>query len=293
MDVELNNSLRQNLLQAQKNEITEHIIYKKLSLLLKDEHNRTIVEKISEDELRHYNIWKSITKTDVTADKLKIFFYIFVARFFGLTFGVKLLESGEGFAQNVYSKIKEKIPQTDKIIQDEERHEFELINLIDEERLKYVSSVVLGLNDALVELSGALVGFTLALQNTRLVAIVGLITGIAASLSMAASEYLSIKHQDDTQKNPFKASIYTGLAYIFTVILLISPYLIFKNIFLCLSFVLLFVLLIITVFTFYTAVAKNLDFKKRFIEMARLSLSIAIINFLIGIIIRKTFGIDI
>jgi VIT1/CCC1 family predicted Fe2+/Mn2+ transporter len=85
-----------------------------------------------------------------------------------------------------------------------------LISLIDEERLKYVSSMVLGLNDALVELTGALTGLTLALQNPRLIAIVGFITGIAASMSMAASEYLSTK-QEDTEKNPLKASVYTGL----------------------------------------------------------------------------------
>lgn len=289
----LSKDLKNSLLLAQKNEITEYIIYKKISLFLKDTNNREVVERISQDELKHYNIWKSFTKSDVNPDRFKIIFYVFVTRVFGLTFGVKLMENGEGIAQQVYTEIEKNIPETRNVIEDERRHENELINLIDEERLKYVSSVVLGLNDALVELSGALVGFTLALQNTRLVAIVGLITGIAASLSMAASEYLSTKHEDNTEKSPVKASVYTGIAYILTVILLISPYLIFKNIYICLGLVILFVILVIAFFTFYTAVAKNLNFKKRFLEMAGLSLTIAVINFIIGIAIRKVFGVDI
>lgn len=67
-------------------------------------------------------------------------------------------------------------------------------------RLSYMSSVVLGLNDALVEFTGALAGFTLALNEPRLVALTGSITGVAAALSMAASEYLSTK-SDATGRN--------------------------------------------------------------------------------------------
>jgi len=213
---------KKDILQAQRNEITEHFIYKKLALAVKDEDNRRILQQISTDEKSHYEFWAKITGVELSPSRLKIFFYMFIARVFGLTFSVKLMERGEDLAQAVYEKLRTVYPEVKLLIEDEGRHEDELLALIDEERLKYVSSVVLGLNDALVELSGALVGFTLALQNTRLVAIVGLITGIAASMSMAASEYLSTK-QEDTQKSPVKASIYTGLAYILTVFFLISP----------------------------------------------------------------------
>ena len=50
-----------------------------------------------------------------------------------------------------------------------------------------MGSVVLGLNDELVEFTGALAGFTLALSDHRLIALTGSITGIAAALSMASS----------------------------------------------------------------------------------------------------------
>ena len=47
--------------------------------------------------------------------------------------------------------------------------------------------MVLGLNDALVELTGTIAGLTFVLTNTTLIAMAGIITGIAATLSMAAS----------------------------------------------------------------------------------------------------------
>ena len=288
----LDEALKIKVLVAQNNEITEYFIYRKLSAHSKNKSHADILARISQDELGHYEFWKTLTQEEVKPDQFKIAFYVFIVRVFGLTFGLKLMEKGEDLAQDVYEKLKSISSRIDQIIEDEGTHENQLINLIDEERLKYVSSVVLGLNDAMVELTGALVGFSLALQNARLVGIVGLITGIAASLSMAASEYLSTR-QEETNKNPLKASIYTGLTYIGTVILLILPYLFFKNIYFCLSLVISAVLLIIYVFTYYISVAKELNFKKRFLEMAGISLGVAVINFVIGLIIRQVFGIEV
>ena len=214
--------LKKTILGAQKNEISENVIYSRLAGFLKDKDKAAILRRIAGDELAHYEFWKTLSGQEVGPDKFKIDFFVFISRVFGLTFGLKLLEKGEDLAQDAYEKIKAVSPEVEKVIRDEGRHENELIDLIDEERLKYASSVVLGLNDALVELTGALVGFTLALQNTRLVGIVGLITGIAASMSMAASGYLSAK-QEDTGKDPVKACVVTGSAYVVTVILLITP----------------------------------------------------------------------
>lgn len=277
---------------SQGNEITEHIIYTRLASVTKIKEHKEILGKIADEELKHHDFFKGLTQREVQPNRLKILLYVFISRFFGLNFGLKLMERGEDLAQDVYEKLKVAAPEIEQIVRKEKEHEYKLIDLIDEERIKYVSSIVLGLNDALVELTGALAGFTLALQNTRLVGIVGLITGIAASMSMAASEYLSTK-QEKGEKNPLKASIYTGIAYVGAVLFLIFPYLLFKNIFLCLALVVINALFIVIIFTFYISVAKSFSFRKRFLEMAGISLSIAAINFLIGLAIRKIFGIDV
>ncbi|MCX7661245.1 MAG: VIT1/CCC1 transporter family protein [Candidatus Omnitrophica bacterium] len=280
------------LLKLQQNEFSEYIIYKKLALISKKKEYREILEKIAEEELRHYNFFKGITQKDTKQNNFKVFIYLFLSRSLGLNFALKLMEKGESLAPGIYEEIKASIPQIEKIIGDEKKHESELISLINEEHLRYISSMVLGLNDALVELTAALVGFSFALQNTRLIAIVGLITGISASMSMSASEYLSTK-QEDTEKSPIKASIYTGFAYILTVLILVLPYFFFKNLFLALGSVITSAILIIFIFNFYISITKELNFRKRFLEMFGLSLSVALINFAIGLIIRRVFKIDI
>jgi VIT1/CCC1 family predicted Fe2+/Mn2+ transporter len=154
-----------------------------------------------------------------------------------------------------------------------------------------VGSVVLGLNDALVELTGALARLTFALQNAKLIAIVGLITGIAASFSMAASEYLSAKNEPEHGKVASTSAIYTGLAYITTVLLLIMPYLVQPNYFLALGLMFAVALFIIFAFNFYIVVAKNEHFFKRFFEMAGISLGVAALSFGIGIVVRMWLGV--
>ena len=283
------------ILKAQKNEITEHYIYRRLSKSVKDPHNQNILNQIAEDELKHYTFWKKHTGREVKPSRLKMWFYYIISRIFGLTFGIRLMELGEGQAQVFYSKINKVIPETQNVIDDEEAHENQLIGLIDEELLDYIGSVVLGLNDALVELTGALAGFTLAFQNSQLIALAGLITGIAASLSMAASEYLATKSEEESSKNPLKAAIYTGFAYIFTVFFLILPYLILSNQspLVCLTFTLINAILIVFIFTFYISVAKDLSFKKRFSEIVGISLGVAALTFIIGLVVRSLFNIEI
>jgi len=276
----------------QRIEITEHHIYKNLAKSIKDPENSKILNQIADDELGHYEDWKEYTQRDVKPNQWNVFKYTLISRIFGFTFGIKLMENGEGKAQENYAKLRGKIPDIDKWIQEEEIHEQKLIGMLDEERLRYAGSVVLGLNDALVELTGALAGLTLALQNVKLIALSGLITGIAASLSMAASEYLSTR-SEDTDKHPVRAAVYTGIAYIITVTLLVLPYLIFQNYILDLVITLTIGVLIIAVFNYYISVAKDESFKKSFLEMAGLSLGVALFSFIIGYFIRQWLGVDI
>ncbi len=283
---------REAILVAQKNEITEYHIYTKLSASIKDEHNKEVLAEIADEELAHYKFWQRITRQDMKPDRWKVWLYFIISRVFGLTFGVKLMEKGEQRAEEVYSKLADTMPEIQKIVQDEDRHERKLMELIEEEHLNYVGSMVLGLNDALVELTGTLAGLTFALQNTRLIALSGFITGIAASFSMAASEYLSTKSEGEAH-SPIKAAVYTGLAYVLTVLFLIFPYLLFEDYFLCLGFTAINAVLVILIFNFYVSVAKDLDFKRRFLEMVSISLGVAALSFLIGLMVRVFLGVEV
>lgn len=288
----LDSETKAAILRAQRSEITEHLIYKKLSQAVGDPHNSGVLERIAEDELRHYRFWRELTGEELGPSRLKIWWYLGVARVLGLTFGIKLMERGEQLAQEVYQKISVVVPGVTDIVEDEEGHEAELIDLIDEERLRYVGSMVLGLSDALVELTGTLAGLTLALQNARLIGLAGLITGIAASLSMAASEYLSTKSEEGGQ-DPTKAAAYTGVAYVLTVVLLILPYFLFGNYLVSLGVTITNAMLVILAFTYYVSVAREIPFKRRFLEMALISFGVAGLSFAIGYVVGKFLRIEI
>lgn len=290
--MDIGEGLKKELLGYQLNEITEYHIYRKLSRTVKTEENRDILLQIADDELRHYKVWKTYTQEDVEPDMFKVWKFFIISKIFGFTFGIKLMEEGEENAQENYNSLPEEIGSAQEIIEDENDHENALINMLDEDRLRYMGSVVLGLNDALVELTGALAGFTFALQNTSLVALTGLITGIAAALSMGASEYLSTK-AEETAKKPLKASVYTTIAYVFAVFFLILPFLIFKNPYLCLGCTICAAILIIAFFNYYVSVAKSVPFKRRFLEMTGLSLGVAGISFLIGLALRVIIGVEV
>jgi len=290
--MQLSEDIRKKVILFQQTEITEYHIYKRLAQQIKSEENSKILDQIAEDELRHYNGWKEYTQEEVQPRWFFIWFYYIISIVFGFTFGVKLMEQGEQAAQANYKAVSTVIPEATKYQNEEDKHEQQLIEMLDEERLQYAGSVVLGLNDALVELTGALAGLTLALQNEKLIALSGLITGIAASLSMAASEYLSTR-AEKTNKHPVRAAIYTGIAYITTVTLLVLPYLLFKNYYLDLGIALTTAVIIIAVFNYYISVAKGESFKERFLEMAGLSLSVATFSFIIGYFIRIWLGIEV
>ncbi len=292
MTKKISRNTRQIILAAQETEITEHTVYHALATIEHNHRNKHFLDEMADDEHQHYLYWEKYTGQEIQPHRVKVSVYFIIARILGLTFALRLMERGEQRAQQIYQSVAHEIPEVKTIIQDEDRHEQKILALLKEDRMLYVGSIVLGLNDALVELTGALAGFTLAFQNNRIIAVAGLITGIAASFSMAASEYLSTK-TDSNGLSPLRASIYTGIAYVFTVLFLIFPYLIFHNIYLCLVITLFNAVIVILAFTFYISVAQNLSFKHRFIEMALISMGISAFTFLIGLLIRQYLQIDI
>ncbi len=279
--------------KMQQNERNESVIYETIARFAKGEHNKEVLLRLAKEEAAHEKIWKEYTKKETRPQKVKVFFYTFLARVLGFTFAVKLMERGEKGAQQEYQKLEEEVPESAKIRQDEEEHEAALLSILDEERLRYVGSMVLGLSDALVELTGSLAGFTFALQNTRLVALSGLIVGISATFSMASSEFLSAKSEG--RKDAFKSCSYTGIAYLFTVVCLVLPYLLFgtTQVIPALVCMLGIIVLIIAAFTFYTSIAQDEPFGSRFLEMAGISIGVAILSFFVGILAKKFLGVDV
>ena len=281
------------MLSFQKDEITSAKIYDYFSKIVKDKQEQETLQRISQDELSHAKIWQQYTGKELKPNLIKVFWYKILVWILGYTFVIKSLELHEFEGITALNRLKKEIPEIEHIIKQEEEHEKKLISMLNEERLNYVGAMVLGLNDALVELTGTIAGLTFVLMNTTLIAMAGIITGIAATLSMAASNYLA--ERADGNPKALKASFYTGLAYLFTVIFLVAPYLIFPTTMFVPALICMIgiVVFLVFVFNYYIATVKSEPFWSKFLEMAAISLSVALISFLIGLLAKMGFGIEI
>jgi VIT1/CCC1 family predicted Fe2+/Mn2+ transporter len=293
LNATLDTATRNTLLALQRAEATDYRVYSRMARYEKHPAHSALLQRIADDELEHYEIWKTYTGAEITPNRLKVAFLSICMLLLGYTFVLRLMEKGENVTARNYANLEHAVPEISELIECEQDHEEQLIALLDEERLHYVGAIVLGLNDALVELTGALAGFTLALADTRLIALSGIITGIAATLSMAASNYLAEKA--DGNPNALKASAYTGLAYLITVVILITPYLLFasEQYLQALATMLAGAVVVIFLFNFYIAVAQRKPFLRHFLHMAGISLGVAAISFCIGSLAKTLLGVEV
>ena len=293
----MDDDTRAKLLSLQRMEATEAEVYRRLAKMQPDPVNQSIHNGIALEEERHEAVIAKMTGKQVKADASKVRRQIILAKLFGFTFSVKMMEATEQDAAAEYRKLG-----LYEIAEEEEAHEQNMIGMLDEERLRYSGSVVLGMSDALVELTGALAGLTFALQSLQLVALAGLVTGIAAAFSMGASEYLSSRAEKKAE-SAVKAAFFTWLSYLVTVILLVGPYLVIQadspdfhglephvQALLC-TFAI--GLLIVAVFNFYVSVVEEVSFKSRFFEMAGILAVVSLISYVIGIALRGMLGIEV
>jgi VIT1/CCC1 family predicted Fe2+/Mn2+ transporter len=274
------------LMRQLVNELTESEVYARLARLESQAQNAQILQRIAADERAHAALIAGLLGVSASPDRAKVRRLVFFARCFGLTFSLKWMERGENLAAKGYRELIARYPELVMLAEDEERHEIELIGLLKDRHLDNMGAIVLGLNDALVELTGALAGFTFALGNTLAVAKLGFITGMAAAMSMAASAFLSARTAGSDEKDAaggaLVSALYTGGAYVVTVFLLVTPYLLLSSLFGALVGMLAVALGIIAFFNFYLSVARGTSFLRGFLEMAGISSFVALVSYFIG-----------
>lgn len=285
-------ALRKKILRYQRNEITEYYVYLNLAKQAKG-NNAAILRKIAEDELRHYHQFKEYTGKDVRPNRIKVFFYSFVTAIMGLTFTLKMMENGEEAAEENYETVNDSYPEIRKIIMDESSHEKLLLKEIDDERLQYLGSIALALNNSAQEFTGIAVGLTFALQNAMATGSTTLVSGLAATLAMMASEYMSQKteHHAEAKGSPFKAALYAGAIYFGMVMLIVAPYFFFQNHIHAMLVTVSAVFIVMVVFTFFMSVVKDLKFSKVLIEALTITILVVAASYVIGILASKYLGL--
>jgi len=285
----MNPAIHRKILRYQRNEITEHLLYGILADRAPGNNGR-VLRRISEDELKHYAYFKKITGREIAPDGWRILFFRVVSFIFGLTFTLKMMENGESKAEHNYEEVEAHVPGIQRIIREERRHEADLIDQIEEEALRHLGSMVLAINNSIQEITGIVVGLTFALANALLVGKTALISGIAATLAMVASEYLSQKAESADASAPRKAAMYTGAIYLFVVAVVVTPFFVFSHHYAALGAAIGAVVFIVAVFTFFMSVVKSLDYKKALVEVSLITAGVVALSLAAGMGMRMVFG---
>jgi vacuolar iron transporter family protein len=280
-------------LRQQQNEINDYTLYTALAAREKLPENRAVFAKIAEEELGHYGFWVNITGRELKASGMLIRLYLFLVALFGTSFTLKLVERREKDAEAFYRSLFDAYPQARHIYAQESEHELKLIDMLHDGKLLYAGAIVLGMNDALVELTGTLSGIALAFDHALAVGVTGAIMGVAASLSMAGSSYLEARENPDTAIRPWVYALYTGVAYIMTTILLVAPFFLLGSIKTALAAMFIGALVSIVGYNFYVAVAKEQSFLRRTVQMLAITFGVALISFAIGYAVHRYLGINI
>jgi VIT1/CCC1 family predicted Fe2+/Mn2+ transporter len=281
------------------NELTEHIVYGKLARAEKNLENRRALERLSAQEKTHYEFWQSLLP-EAEAKKIQARWYTvwgtsFLRTALGVTFITKFLETHEKDSVQSYQNMIDSIPASHhdrflQIIEDEKSHERALIAQLKEKRIDYIGFIVLGLADAIVEITGVHAGFLGVTGSTLIAGVAGIIVGFSAAISMGSAGYLQAKQ--DTGKSALFSGFLTWASYFCSVVLLALPYFLIRTMFPAFIASTSVGILLVAGFTFYGAIIFDRKFWREFFETVGLMLGTALATFLLGLIVGAVFHIN-
>ncbi|ACO03977.1 MAG TPA: rubrerythrin family protein [Persephonella sp.] len=192
-----------------KDEINDFVTYSYLSEKAKDPELKKILKEIAEIEKSHAQFWKDFLQKrgekipETAHSKIRLFLLSVLSKIINPVFVVSFLELGESGAVKKYYDFlkKESIDEEEKekikkIIVDELEHETTFSKETQKLGVSNIRDFVLGMNDGLVEILGVVTGLSAVyLNNPFMVAISGLIVGIAGALSMGIGAFISVRSQ--------------------------------------------------------------------------------------------------
>ncbi len=282
---------------ACRDEYTDYNVYLALTKYEKNQKFKEALTGLGETERGHYEFWKKYAPdTRVSAIRLRIYFVQLLRVLLGLTFTLKFLERHENAVVRRYRQIQHLISLEDRVrfdqmLADEEQHENYLMEGIGEDRVKYMSFIVLGLADAVVEVAAIHAGSLGIYNRTEIAGLAGIVAGMAASIAMASAAYAQA--QQGFAGSARKSAIYTGVSYLITAVLLALPYFLTGLQVTALASSLIVGMVLVAFITYYDTVVSGRAFKRQFTELAGIILGATAALYVAGLVIRTIFGITI
>ncbi len=283
-------------------ELFAYRIYSAMAARAAHEEQSRMLNELAQQELGHVKFWLNVchqSQDRLRPSRLKHLVLLTASRVLGPAFTIRWLERGEEKAIETYRRLlaedsldSDQRMGVERMLREEEEHEQALEKGVTDERREYLGAAVLGLNDALVELTGGLTGLASSISDPKLVGFAALVVGVAASMSMAASNFLSVEIGEESELKPGKAAAYTGIAYIVVVVGLVLPFFILSDRRIALVISWASAVVIIAAFSFYSSVMQGASFRRRFGIMLALGLGVAVISFGIGRVLGSLLGIE-
>jgi VIT1/CCC1 family predicted Fe2+/Mn2+ transporter len=277
-------------------EYSDHTLYDRLSKTVdSDSPFAVALKELSATELRHYEFWRKYVPGE--KPKLangKLYWVLFLRRILGLTFASRYLDRHESNVIAEYKGLVGLIPPEDRgafdeMVADEQDHEKAFAQRIESSAITYISFVVLGLADALVEITGIHAGSLGIYNRTEIAGLAGVIAGAAASLAMASAAFAQAKQ--GFKGSARRSATYTGVSYFVTAIILAGPYFLTRNMIYALSVSLTLAVLILAFTTYYSTVISAKPFLKDFVEILAIMFAVTVILYVFGYFVRVETGI--
>ncbi len=268
-------------------EFTDSTLYERLSRTVPSTSPfAEVLRHLSDTEHKHYEFWRKYAPgEEPKVSRVKLYWVLFLRRVLGLTFASRFLDRHEASVVKEYKGLAGMIPQEDveafnEMVADEQEHENEFAHKIESSAIRYISFVVLGLADALVEITGIHAGSLGIYNKTEYAGLAGVIAGAAASLAMASAAFAQAKQ--GFKGSARLSAVYTGVSYFITAIILATPYFLTPSMVIALTSSLLLAVVILTLITYYSTVISGKPFLRDFLEILLIMFGVTIVLYVFG-----------
>ena len=277
-------------------EYTDSTLYERLSRTV-DESSpfADVLKQLSATEGKHSEFWSRYAPDEKPKlNRMKVLWILFLRRVLGLTFASRYLDRHELSVVKEYQEVAGMIPRDDKaafeeMVADEVQHEQEFAQKVESTAVRYISFVVLGLADALVEISGIHAGSLGIYNKTELAGLAGITAGAAASLAMASAAFAQAKQ--GFHGSARLSALYTGVSYFVSAVLLATPYFLTASVIYALASSLVIAVAMLALTTYYSTVIANKPFARDFLEILGILLGATVALYFFGLAVHAETGI--
>ncbi|MEM1943804.1 MAG: hypothetical protein QXO30_04270 [Candidatus Caldarchaeum sp.] len=281
------------------NEYKDYRVYSTLASVEKNGQRKETLQKLADVEKRHFSFWLQHTPAyKPSTSRVFLNFVVLCRLLLGVTFVVKALEGHEKKTLEEYRLMVSRLENNsvekqaiEKIINEEVEVERELVGHIDEAVAKYLGFMMLGVADAIIELTGVQTGFLGVSSSTVVAGIAGLIVGCAAAVSMGAASYLQARQ--GVSENPVISGIVTGGIYMMTVVALVFPYFILRDMLYAFMLSIVSATILTAFFTYFSTILQEKSFSTEFLINISILAAVAAGTYLLGRALGELFGVDV